>query len=67
MWPCIPLPTKWPEGQNQSHYETDVNDKMKRGWTFLLRADHKVIWGIWYKRKEHTDIGLKCEMKSTKL
>ena len=51
--------------QNQSHYETDLNVEMKRGWTCPPKADHKVMWDIWCKRKEHNEIDLKCEMKST--
>ena len=53
--------------QNQNHYETDPNGKSKSGSTFMLKADHKVMWGILYQRKEHNDIDLKCEVKITKL
>ena len=49
--------------QDQSHYETDLNDEMKLGWTFAPKADHKVMWSIRYKSKERNGI----EMKSTKL
>ena len=53
--------------QNQSLYETDLNSEIKGGWAFAPKVDHKVMWGISYKRKEHNDIDLKCKMKSTEL
>ena len=50
-----------------SDFETDLYSEMKCGWTFPPKADHKAMWGIWCKRKEHSDIDLKYEMKSTKV
>ena len=52
--------------QNRNQYETALFGEMKRDQT-PPSIDRKVIRGVWYKRKEHNDIDLKYEMKSTKL
>ena len=49
--------------QNQNHFWSDLNGEMKRGWHSLLKTGKKMMWGILYKIKKHSDIDLKCEMK----
>ena len=51
----------------QNPYETNLNGEMEGGWTFPPKADHKVVWGIWYKNETQSYINLKCKKKNIEL